>query len=140
MRTRWIDESLISIQGERATVKRDMVKSEVVVRPKAGKPQWDSKLELAYSQFLDALKHSGDTIEYYYHPFTLVLPGNVRYTPDFMLWTALNRYEIHECKGSPKMKNARDGITRLKVAAGTFKCYDFKLVYRKKGQWEITTI
>lgn len=137
MRSRWIDESLISIRGDRATVNRETVNSSAIPKVKVEKPKWDSKLELAYSQYLDALKHGGDIIEYYYHPFTLVLPGNVRYTPDFLLWTELNMYQIHECKGSPKMKNARDGITRVKVAAGTFKCFDFKLVYRKKGQWEI---
>ena len=139
MRTRWIDDSIISIKGDRATVNRDTLNISAI--PKLGeKPKFDSKLEMAYDQYLAALKFAGEITDFHYHGVVFMIPGGQKYTPDFLVHTKQGKPEIHECKGSLKMKNARDGITRLKVAAGTFKCFDFKLVYRKKGQWEIVSI
>lgn len=140
MRTRWIDESLISIKGDKAVFKRDTLNISAIKPLKVEKPKFDSKLEMAYDQYLAALKFAGEITDFHYHGVVFMIPGGQKYTPDFLVHTKQGKPEIHECKGSPKMKNARDGITRLKVAAGTFKCFEFKLVYRKKGQWEIVSI
>lgn len=145
IRTRWIDEDRLSIQGDKAKVRREGSEacSERCVAQQvrdASRPKWDSKLEAAYSQYLEALKFAGEIHDFYYHSLVLILPGGQKYTPDFAVYTKQGKPEIHECKGSPKMKNARDGITRLRVAAGTFKCFEFKLVYRRMGQWEITAV
>lgn len=145
MKVRWLDESMLSISGDTATVRREVSSSEAQTSGAVGyqksrdasRPAFDSKLEAAYDQYLSALKHAGEIQAFWYHPLTLKLPGGVRYTPDFMVWPNEGKVQIHECKGSLKMKNARDGITRLKISAGSFVCFDFKLVYQKKGQWEI---
>lgn len=139
MRSRWIDESLISIKGDRARIV-STGSNEIKVTVKRERAKFDSKLELAYDQYLAALKFAGEITDFHYHGVVFMIPGGQKYTPDFLVHTKQGNPEIHECKGSLKMKNARDGITRLKVAAGTFKCFDFKLVYRRKGQWEIVSI
>lgn len=144
MKVRWLDESMLTISGDTATVRREG--SEPIRKARVGgaqkvrdafRPVHDSKLEASYELYLSALKHAGEIQAFWYHPLTLKLPGGVRYTPDFMVWPNEGKVQIHECKGSLKMKNARDGITRLKISAGSFVCFDFKLVYQKKGQWEI---
>lgn len=144
-RHRWIDEDRLTIQGDKGKVRIETIQQvDLCGDPKAtakpSVPVFDSKLEAAYNQHLTALKFAGEIYDFYYHTVVLILPGGQKYTPDFMIWTKDLKPEIHEVKGSPKMKNARDGITRLKVAAGTFKCFTFKLIYRRKGQWEINPV
>ncbi len=146
MKTRWIDEDRLQIVGDTATVRREgsatpdrQVHGSQQVRD-ASSPVFDSKLEAAYDQYLAALKHAGVILEFWYHPLTLKLPGGPRYTPDFMVWPAEPgaRVQIHECKGFSK--NMRDGMTRLKVASGLYRCFDWRLVRRIKSQWDVTTL
>lgn len=136
-RTRWIDESLISIKGDRARIV-STGSTEMNVTIKKEKPKFDSKLEQAYDQYLAALKHGGEILQYWYHPLTIKLPGGLRYTPDFMVWPAEGRVQLHECKGWSK--NLRDGMTRLHIAGGIFICYEWSLVKQVKGQWEVRPI
>lgn len=149
MKVRWLDESMLTISGDTATVRREASSPEGSISSPLGstqqsrdasRPAFDSKLEAAYDQYLSALKHAGEIQAFWYHPLTLKLPGGIRYTPDFMVWPNDGKVQIHECKGSLKMKNARDGITRLKIAAGVFRCFDFRLVMRSRGKWEVSTI
>ena len=136
---------MLKIAGDTATVRREG--SEPIRKARVGGAQQvrdasrhDSKLEASYELYLSALKHAGEIQHYWYHPLTVKLPGGIRYTPDFMIWPNDGKVQIHECKGSLKMKNARDGITRLKIAAGVFRCFDFRLVMRSRGKWEVSTI
>lgn len=137
MRTRWIDESLISIRGDKARVVSTGT-NEIKATIKKENPRFDSKLEMAYDQYLAALKFAKEIREYWYHPLTLKLPGGVRYTPDFMVWPNEGKVQIHECKGWSK--NLRDGMTRLKLASGLFSCWDWRLVKKNRGKWEVSTI
>lgn len=106
---------------------------------KKEKPRFDSKLEMAYDQYLAALKFAKEIREYWYHPITFHLPGGIRHKPDFVIWPKdSDRLMIHECKGWSK--NLRDGMTRLHIAGGIFVCYEWFLVKQVKGQWSITTI
>lgn len=145
MKTRWIDEDRLQIVGDTATVRREGSALDTPVRASqqsrdASRPVFDSKLEAAYDQYLAALKHAGVILEFWYHPLTLKLPGGPRYTPDFMVWPAEPgaRVQIHECKGFSK--NMRDGMTRLKVASGLYRCFYWRLVRRIKSQWDVTTL
>lgn len=146
LKARWVDEYRLQIVGDTATVRREGSASQRRPVPgsqqvrDASHPVFDSKLEAAYDQYLGALKHAGVILEFWYHPLTLKLPGGPRYTPDFMVWPAEPgaRVQIHECKGFSK--NLRDGMTRLKVASGLYRCFEWRLVRRIKSQWDVTTL
>ncbi len=98
------------------------------------KREYDSKWEETYAAELVLRKHAGLIKAYWYHPFSMWLPGKVRYSPDFMIeypYGLERRLEIVEVKGWSR--NLRDGMTRLKIAAAIFPCYTWKLVKKQKG-------
>ena len=97
-------------------------------------PLYRSKWEAAYASKLELEKRAGIISAYWYEPFSLWLPGKVRYKPDFMVERYVNDsvdLEIIEVKGWSK--NRRDGITRLKIAAALFPCFTWRMAYRTKG-------
>lgn len=105
--------------------------------------KFDSKTEAAYDAVLKARKQAGEIADYWHHPLTLILPGGVRYTPDFLVASeaypnAPDALQFLEVKGWSK--NRRDGITRLKVASGCVPWATFKLIERVKGEWIETEI
>ena len=106
--------------------------------PPPKKREYDSKWEETFATELVMRKHAGLIKAYWYHPFSMWLPGKVRYTPDFMIeypYGMEKRLEIIEVKGWSK--NLRDGMTRLKIAAAIFPCFAWKLVKKRKGGgWE----
>lgn len=106
------------------------------------KREYDSKWEETYASELVLRKHAGLIKNYWYHPFSMWLPGKVRYSPDFMIeypYGLERRIEIVEVKGWSK--NLRDGMTRLKIAAAIFPCFTWKLVKKQKGGgWDETEI
>lgn len=128
-----------------ANVKKIKVGGGVVVSTKIGdiiraaqkpapspKSPYRSKLEAAYAAKLELEKHAGIVFQYWYEPFSIWLPGKVRFKPDFMVKTVGDPVmEIVEVKGWSK--NRRDGITRLKIAAALFPCFVWRMVYRTKG-------
>jgi hypothetical protein len=97
--------------------------------------RFDSQLESDYADHLDLLKRSGEIRGYYCKPFSMILPGrNNRYTPDFLVKDNDGRIEIHETKGE-WIKNRREGIVKLKTAAGLNPWATFYLVTRRGRQW-----
>ena len=116
-----------SLAGERGTFKS-------VASGPAGKPSspYKSKWEAAYASKLDMAKRANHVCQYWYEPFSLWLPGKVRYKPDFLVqYGDTIIMEIIEVKGWSK--NRRDGMTRLKIAAALFPCFTWKMVYKVKG-------
>ena len=110
------------------------------VAPTVASPQYRSKWEAAYANKLELEKRAGHITGWRYEPFSLWLPGKIRYKPDFMVWrecgdgygkVARIEIEIIEVKGWSR--NRRDGITRLKIAAALFPCFVWRMVYRTKG-------
>jgi hypothetical protein len=100
------------------------------------RPLYRSKWEAAYANKLDLEQRAGIIKQWWYEPFSLWLPGKVRYKPDFMVqYVAPAEYyaalELIEVKGWSK--NRRDGMTRLKIAAALFPCFVWRLVWMKKG-------
>jgi hypothetical protein len=99
---------------------------------KAAASPYRSKWEAQYAAKLDMEKQAGVIKAWWYEPFSLWLPGKVRYKPDFMIeYIEGKSLEIVEVKGFSK--NRRDGMTRLKVAAALFPCFVWRMVYRTKG-------
>lgn len=108
--------------------------------PSPIKRLFDSKWEETFCAELVLRKHAGLIKAYYYHPFSLWLPGKVRYTPDFMIqWPdgMERKLQIVEIKSgwTRNGREDRDGITRLKIAAALFPCFAWVKVSRHKGGW-----
>ena len=100
--------------------------------------RYRSKGEMQYAYKLDRDKAAGLIKAWWYEPFSLWLPGKVRYKPDFLIENRLpvddndkRTLELIEVKGWSR--NRRDGITRLKIAAALFPCFVWRLVWMKKG-------
>ena len=97
---------------------------------------YDSKFELARAKFFDTLILAKEMRMYVHHPFTIQLAPKRTYTPDFLVVWMDGRMDIEETKGSLKMKNVRDSITRLHVAAVKLPMFTWFLVLRTEGRWE----
>ena len=72
--------------------------------------------------------------QWWYEPFSIWLPGKVRYKPDFLVQYPLGMersLQIVEVKGWSR--NKRDGMTRLRIAAALFPCFEWTLAYKVKG-------
>lgn len=94
-----------------------------------------NKLEAAYAKHLDALKHAGEVIWWKYEAVGLRLADRTFYHPDFMVMLADGTIEIHETKGFMQ----EDANVKLKVAASSFP-FVFRLVKKKKGEWDIRVV
>ncbi len=92
--------------------------------PAPAPTKYDSKWEERYAKKLEMDKATGQIVRFWHHPFSMWLPGKVRYTPDFLVQHH-GHLEIVEVKGWSK--NLRDGMTRLKIAASIFPCYTWHL-------------
>ena len=100
---------------------------------------YKSKWEERYAKQLAAEKVQGVIVAWWYEPFSMWLPGGVRYKPDFMVqYPHSERLQMVEIKGWSK--NLRDGITRLKVAASIFPCFDWSIGRWKGGKFEFDTV
>jgi hypothetical protein len=122
------------------------INSEVAPRHQSvaptGGPRFKSKWESAYSAKLDLELRAGLIKAYWYEPFSLWLPGKVRYKPDFMVQYKVPLYQVNITDYVPQLeiievkgfsRNRRDGITRLKIAAALFPCFVWRMVWRTKG-------
>jgi hypothetical protein len=106
------------------------------------KSKWEE--QMAYELTIE--KRIGTVKQWWYEPFSLWLPGGIRYKPDFLVQYADQlvypthicappQLEIREIKGWSK--NRRDGITRLKIAAALFPCFVWRMMWRNKGDgWD----
>jgi hypothetical protein len=102
----------------------------------APSPQYRSKWEASYAATLELEKRAHIIRNYWFEPFSLWLPGKIRYKPAFLvqhypLHEKVDPLELIEVKGWSK--NRRDGRTRLKIAAAIYNCFVWRLVYRTKG-------
>ena len=118
--------------GSRGTGSRLPVPTSLRARSKSAPSPYRSKWEAAYASKLELEKRAGIVFQYWHEPFSIWLPGKIRYKPDFMVKHAGDPVmEIIEVKGWSK--NRRDGITRLKIAAALFPCFVWRMVYKTKG-------
>jgi len=143
---RWTPEQLKAHQARRASLEAIELPqaptvdslSAIVAKgtPRASKM---NKLEAAYAQHLDALRHAGKVLWWKYEAVGLRLADKTFYHPDFMVLTADGVLEIHETKGFMQ----DDANVKLKVAACSFP-FVFRLVKRaaKKdgGDWLIKEV
>ena len=127
MQTRYGDLA-IKMKNGRAVIDRD----PQIFIPKSDVPKFRSKWDENFAAKCELEKRAGLILGWWYEPFSLWLPGGVRYKPDFMvhrskLWPSI---EVVEVKGWSK--NRRDGITRLKIAAALFPCFTWRMVWMNR--------
>lgn len=92
--------------------------------------------ESAYEKVLAERKRAGEIVWYAFEAITFVLPGGVRYTPDFVVQLASGEIEIHEVKGH-WMDDARQ---KIKIAQGLFPFRFLAVIGKRKKKvwtWEI---
>jgi len=108
--------------------------------PKQAPPVlYRSRLEGDYALHLESLQKAGQIAGVYYEPFSMRLPGKRnRYQPDFLVELLDRRIEIHEVKGWTR--NLREGMTKVKTAAGLNRWARFVMVKREEGRWTEQTI
>lgn len=158
MRTRWIDEATLNINGDKARVRSGESKTpasgeRLVSTPSGlrgnrdhaetatrtiqkGSASTMNKLETRYAQYLKALKFGGEIRDFRFEPFRLKLADRCTYCPDFFVVTKDGAFEVHECKGFMR----DDAAVKLKVAAENFPWWQFKLIKWGKGIWEIKNL
>ena len=106
------------------------------IKPKPRQPGMMNRTEQAYAMMLEAMKRSGEIVDYRYESVTFKLAKDTRYTPDFYVIFS-DRIELHEVKGGLVRDDAR---VKFKVAAETFPEYGWKWCQfkNKKTGWQIT--
>ena len=118
--------------GDETTGKRNLAPS-----PLPGWPKPTDKWNWAYANFLELEKQAGRVAYWFYEPWSMWLPGGVRYKPDFLVVfpDGLERKpQLVEVKGWSR--NLRDGKTRYTIAAAVFPCFEWIMVKRKSHGWE----
>lgn len=112
-----------------------------------GWPKPSDKWNYSFAQHLEMEKQAGRIKLWFYEPFSFwLVPADpskgergIRHKVDFMVWypDGLERpLHMIEVKGHGRSKNLRDGITRFKVAADKFPCFQWSMVKRKNHGWE----
>ena len=116
--------------------------------PSPQKPQYKSKLELAWATRLEVMRRNGEIDGWWYEPFTFRLAEGNRYRVDFIAWkwvegegvdgAPIGRYvtTAYECKGWHR--NMRAALIALKWSAQKFPFLAWKKVVRNgKSGFEV---
>jgi len=84
--------------------------------------------EAAYDKVLAERKRIGEIVWYAFEAITFVLPGGVRYTPDFIVQLATGELEAHEVKGFWQ----DDARVKIRLAQGIFPFRFIAIMGKKK--------
>jgi hypothetical protein len=94
-----------------------------------------NKTEAAYAQLLEAKKHTGEIIDWRFHPIRVRLADRTYYEPDFLVMTAARELQIHETKGA---FTTDKGQMKIKLCAEVLPWFRvFKCSKQKDGSWAI---
>lgn len=99
-----------------------------------------NRTEKAYAAWLEAEKHAGRIMTYWFEALKLkIAEGTCWYTPDFLVLMPDGTLELHEVKGSPRIF-AEDAKVKTKSAATQYP-FVVKVVFPKKkssgGGWDV---
>lgn len=94
--------------------------------PAPAPPKYDSKWEERYAKMLDLEQKAGAIVKWWYHPWSMRLPGGPRYTPDFLVQHH-GHIQIVDVKGWHP--NIREAMLKIKVAASIYTCYAWDLAH-----------
>jgi hypothetical protein len=90
--------------------------------------RYKTELERSYARHLEDLKGRGEIRHWAYEPFVLLLPGDMKYTPDFLVVGNDRVIALHETKGTPM--GIRDAKTKYRLARATHPYFLFLWVTR----------
>lgn len=133
------------IGGKKVEIPDSRVLRGTAVQPTAsvgmpqlpGWPKPTDKWNYAFAQYLELEKQAGRVSYWIFEPWSMWLPGGIRYKPDFLVVFPdglEQKPKLVEVKGWSK--NLRDGKTRYAIAAALFPCFDWAMVKRKNHGWE----
>lgn len=99
-----------------------------------------NRTEKAYAAWLEAEKHAGRIMAYWFEALKLkIAEGACFYTPDFLVLRPDGTLELHEVKGSPAIF-ADDAKVKVKACA-TMYPFAVKIVFPKPkksgGGWDV---
>lgn len=154
MTHRWTEEDIQQVKAKRVmggsgkvatSMPADLLRKSI---PSPKKPQYRSKLELAWATRLEVMRRSGEIDGWIYEPFTFRLAEGNRYRVDFIAWkwvegegvdgAPIGRYvtTAYECKGWHR--NMRAALIALKWSAQKFPFLAWKKVVRNgKSGFEV---
>jgi hypothetical protein len=105
----------------------------------APRPTSMNKTEASYSHYLEALKRSGEILDYKFEGLKFKLADNTSLTPDFMVITQKGYVELHDTKarwastGKPHVED--DFMVKIKVAAIQYPYFTFCITWLENGSW-----
>lgn len=107
-------------------------KRERLQRDKSARTDgYRSQLEADYAAYLSALG-----LSFHYEILNINIGEDLAYTPDFDFNDVDGVFTVVELKGNRKMKNARDSLTRFKVAASMYPRWRWQWIERGPGgEW-----
>jgi len=109
-------------------------KSPSKAKARIKRPGVMNRLEIRYSEHLEAQRAEGLILRWDYEPIKLRLAKGTYYTPDFRVLTADGFVEYHETKGCwTKYPASR---VKIKVAAEVHDCYKFVGIEWKNKTWK----
>lgn len=93
-----------------------------------------NKTEAAYAQRLEAMKHSGQILDWKFHVLRVRLADATFYEPDFLVLTAEREIQIHEVKGG---FTTDKGQMKVKLCAEVLPWFRVFKCSKKGGEWLI---
>ncbi len=97
-----------------------------------------NKTEAEYAEVLNSRVLLGDVLGWEFEALTFKLAGDLRYTPDFLVWHADGRLELVDSKGGGPIDPK--SLVKIKVAAEKFPLFLFsmeqKLAKKHGGGWK----
>jgi hypothetical protein len=97
-----------------------------------------NQTEAAYAESLQALKLTGEILDWKFEAVTFKIAKDTRYTPDFMVMYADCTVELVDCKGGGPINPT--SLVKVKCAAEMFWMFNFVIEKRlpKKAGWKRT--
>jgi len=89
-------------------------------------------MELEFYNMLDLRRRAGEFSHVYFEQITLKLAADLRYTPDFAVYTAAGLLVFYETKGFFR----DDARVKVKMAAEVFPMHTFYLARKFRGAWD----
>jgi hypothetical protein len=105
-----------------------------------------NKTEAKYAAYLELQKAAGAVLWWQFEVVTIKLGNDVRLTPDFLVLFPDGHLELHDTKGTKKIKTGRktgqtapyveeDALVKARIAAANFVIPIFFVWQERNGEW-----
>lgn len=91
-----------------------------------------NKTETRYAQLLDALKHSGEVLDWWFESMKFRIADRTWYTPDFVVLRSNGVLEVVEIKGFLR----DDASVKFKTCREMYYAFDWRMLSYKQGEWQ----